>query len=163
MNHMKLSTLNWLRAGVLGANDGIISIAVILVSVVGVITSEKLLLVGLSGILAGSLSMAIGEYVSVSAQRDAEKAAKSTVLTNPTHAALSSFLSFVCGALLPFIAAIACETKTAIIVAVFIALLITTIVSVKVGKTTLKKQLIRNMAGGTIALTLGVVLNIVFS
>lgn len=160
---MKLSTLNWLRAGVLGANDGIISIAVILVSVVGVITSEKLLLVGLSGILAGSLSMAIGEYVSVSAQRDAEKAASASVLTNPTHAALSSFLAFVCGALIPFLAVMIFESKTAVVAAVFLALIMTTFISVKVGKTKLRKPLIRNMLGGTLALTLGIVLNSVFS
>lgn len=160
---MKLSTLNWLRAGVLGANDGIISIAVILVSVVGVIASDKLLLVGLSGILAGSLSMAIGEYVSVSAQRDAEKASKSKDLTNPLHAAISSFFAFVAGALIPFISVIIFETKTAVVVAVFAALFITTIISVRVGKTALRKPLIRNLVGGGLALTLGIVLNNLFS
>ncbi|MFC4910094.1 VIT1/CCC1 transporter family protein [Actinomadura gamaensis] len=67
--------LNWLRAGVLGANDGIVSTAGIVVGVAGATTDEgTLLLAGLSGLLAGSLSMAAGEYVSVSAQRDTERA-----------------------------------------------------------------------------------------
>ncbi|MCP2339348.1 VIT1/CCC1 transporter family protein [Actinomadura rupiterrae] len=67
--------LNWLRAGVLGANDGIVSTAGIVVGVAGATTAEgTLLLAGLSGLLAGSLSMAAGEYVSVSTQRDTEQA-----------------------------------------------------------------------------------------
>lgn len=67
--------LNWLRAGVLGANDGIVSTAGIVVGVAGATANEStLLLAGLSGLLAGSLSMAAGEYVSVSTQRDTERA-----------------------------------------------------------------------------------------
>ncbi|MFI5807354.1 VIT family protein [Streptomyces sp. NPDC051561] len=70
------SRLNWLRAGVLGANDGIVSTAGLVVGVAGATDSrETLLTAGLAGLLAGSLSMAAGEYVSVSTQRDAEKAA----------------------------------------------------------------------------------------
>jgi len=69
------SRLNWLRAGVLGANDGIVSIAALLVGVAaadppaGVIATAAA-----AGIAAGALSMGIGEYVSVSSQRDAERA-----------------------------------------------------------------------------------------
>ncbi|MFD7611764.1 VIT family protein [Streptomyces sp. NPDC059828] len=68
--------LNWLRAAVLGANDGIVSTAGLVVGVAGA-TSERsdLLTAGLAGLLAGSMSMAAGEYVSVSTQRDSEKAA----------------------------------------------------------------------------------------
>lgn len=68
--------LNWLRAAVLGANDGIVSTAGLVVGVAGA-TSDRsaLLTAGLAGLLAGSLSMAAGEYVSVSTQRDSEKAA----------------------------------------------------------------------------------------
>ncbi|MFF0746065.1 VIT family protein [Streptomyces sp. NPDC004111] len=70
------SRLNWLRAGVLGANDGIVSTAGLVVGVAGATDSrEALLTAGLAGLLAGSLSMAAGEYVSVSTQRDSEKAA----------------------------------------------------------------------------------------
>ncbi|KPC63197.1 VIT1/CCC1 transporter family protein [Streptomyces chattanoogensis] len=70
------SRLNWLRAAVLGANDGIVSTAGLVVGVAGA-TDERsaLLTAGLAGLLAGSMSMAAGEYVSVSTQRDSEKAA----------------------------------------------------------------------------------------
>ncbi len=68
--------LNWLRAGVLGANDGIISTAGLVVGVAGATTSRaSILAAGVAGLLAGSLSMAAGEYVSVSSQRDSEQAA----------------------------------------------------------------------------------------
>ncbi|MCX0243127.1 VIT1/CCC1 transporter family protein [Streptomyces drozdowiczii] len=68
--------LNWLRAAVLGANDGVVSTAGLVVGVAGA-TDDRgaLLTAGLAGLLAGSLSMAAGEYVSVSTQRDSEKAA----------------------------------------------------------------------------------------
>jgi VIT1/CCC1 family predicted Fe2+/Mn2+ transporter len=67
--------LNWLRAGVLGANDGIVSVAGIVMGVAGA-TSERspVFVAGLAGLVAGALSMAAGEYVSVNAQRDSEKA-----------------------------------------------------------------------------------------
>lgn len=68
--------LNWLRAAVLGANDGVVSTAGIVVGVAGATDSRSALLTaGLAGLLAGSLSMAAGEYVSVSTQRDSEQAA----------------------------------------------------------------------------------------
>jgi len=69
------STLNWLRAAVLGANDGIVSTSSIIFGVAGA-TSERhtIFIAGLAGLVAGAFSMAVGEYVSVSSQRDAEKA-----------------------------------------------------------------------------------------
>jgi vacuolar iron transporter family protein len=68
--------LNWLRAAVLGANDGIVSTAGLVVGVAGATDSRSALLTaGLAGLLAGSMSMAAGEYVSVSTQRDSEMAA----------------------------------------------------------------------------------------
>ena len=67
--------LNWLRAGVLGANDGIVSVAGIVVGVAGAVTSRgPIFTAGLAGLVAGMVSMALGEYVSVSSQRDAETA-----------------------------------------------------------------------------------------
>lgn len=70
------SRLNWLRAGVLGANDGIVSTAGLVVGVAGATTDRSAILVaGLAGLVAGSLSMAGGEYVSVSTQADTEQAA----------------------------------------------------------------------------------------
>ncbi|CAN5422846.1 VIT family protein [soil metagenome] len=69
------SRSNWLRAAVLGSNDGIVSIAGLVVGVAGATNSKVIILAaGIAGILAGALSMAAGEYVSVSAQRDIEKA-----------------------------------------------------------------------------------------
>ena len=68
--------LNWLRAGVLGANDGIVSTAGLVFGVAGATTdSVALLIAGLAAMVAGALSMAGGEYVSVSSQRDSERAA----------------------------------------------------------------------------------------
>ncbi|MCF2530918.1 VIT1/CCC1 transporter family protein [Yinghuangia soli] len=68
--------LNWLRAAVLGANDGVVSTAGIVLGVAGASGSQAAILTaGLAGLLAGALSMAAGEYVSVSTQRDAERAA----------------------------------------------------------------------------------------
>jgi VIT1/CCC1 family predicted Fe2+/Mn2+ transporter len=67
--------LNWLRAGVLGANDGIVSVAGIVVGVAGATTDRTAILVaGIAGLVAGAMSMAAGEYVSVSTQRDSEEA-----------------------------------------------------------------------------------------
>jgi len=66
---------NWLRAAVLGANDGIVSVAGLVVGVAGASGSRTVLLTaGLAGVAAGALSMGVGEYVSVSTQRDAEQA-----------------------------------------------------------------------------------------
>jgi vacuolar iron transporter family protein len=67
--------LNWLRAAVLGANDGIVSTAGLVVGVAGA-TSDRgaILIAGVAGLAAGSLSMGAGEYVSVSTQRDSEHA-----------------------------------------------------------------------------------------
>ncbi|WP_447911484.1 VIT1/CCC1 transporter family protein [Microbacterium phyllosphaerae] len=67
--------LNWLRAGVLGANDGIVSVASLVVGVAGATTDNAALLTaGLAGLVGGAISMALGEYVSVSSQRDSERA-----------------------------------------------------------------------------------------
>src|SRR5690349_18423113 len=67
--------LNWLRAAVLGANDGIVSVAGLVMGIAGATTDRHTILVaGLAGLVAGALSMAAGEYVSVSTQRDTERA-----------------------------------------------------------------------------------------
>ncbi|MDP5044680.1 MAG: VIT family protein [Leeuwenhoekiella sp.] len=65
----------WLRAAVLGANDGILSTASLIIGVAAASTTrEPIILAGVAGIVAGALSMAAGEYVSVSSQSDIEKA-----------------------------------------------------------------------------------------
>ncbi len=76
-NHDYISNgkLNWLRAAVLGANDGIVSVASVIVGVAGATNDTKVILTaGVAALGAGALSMAVGEYVSVSTQRDTEKA-----------------------------------------------------------------------------------------
>jgi VIT1/CCC1 family predicted Fe2+/Mn2+ transporter len=73
--HISGSKLNWLRAAVLGANDGIVSVASVIVGVAGATEDIKVILTaGVAALVAGALSMAVGEYVSVSTQRDTEKA-----------------------------------------------------------------------------------------
>ncbi|GAA1001339.1 VIT1/CCC1 transporter family protein [Subtercola frigoramans] len=67
--------LNWLRAGVLGANDGIVSVAAIVVGVAGAgASTPAILAAGTAGLVGGAISMALGEYVSVSSQRDSQHA-----------------------------------------------------------------------------------------
>ena len=67
--------LNWLRAGVLGANDGIVSVAAIVVGVAGATSAvAPILTAGAAGLVGGAISMALGEYVSVSSQRDSPRA-----------------------------------------------------------------------------------------
>lgn len=67
--------LNWLRAGVLGANDGIVSTAGIVLGVAGATGRTSVIVTaGIAGLVAGAMSMAVGEYVSVSTQRDTERA-----------------------------------------------------------------------------------------
>lgn len=67
--------LNWLRAGVLGANDGLISTAGLVIGVAAATTNAgEIATAGFAGLVAGAVSMALGEYVSVSTQRDTERA-----------------------------------------------------------------------------------------
>ncbi|RCW47009.1 VIT1/CCC1 family predicted Fe2+/Mn2+ transporter [Halopolyspora algeriensis] len=69
------TSLNRLRAGVLGANDGVVSTSGLVVGVAGATASvSTILTAGVAGLLSGAISMAAGEYVSVSSQRDAEQA-----------------------------------------------------------------------------------------
>jgi vacuolar iron transporter family protein len=67
--------LNWLRAAVLGANDGIVSTAGLVMGVAAATTARPVIFTaGVAGLVAGAVSMALGEYVSVSAQRDTQRA-----------------------------------------------------------------------------------------
>ncbi|MBT2490059.1 VIT family protein [Streptomyces sp. ISL-96] len=204
--------LNWLRAGVLGANDGIVSTAGIVVGVAGA-TDERsaLLTAGLAGLLAGSMSMAAGEYVSVSTQRDSEEAALAEEkrelreqpeeelaeltellaarglseevareaaqqlterdalraharvelgidpedLTNPWHAAAASFVAFTVGALLPLLAIVLPPPSWRLlvtVVSVLIALALTGWSSARLGAAPPKPAVLRNMAGGALAM-----------
>ena len=71
----RIDRVGWLRAAVLGANDGLLSTGSLILGVAAAAASrESVLLTGMAGLLAGALSMAAGEYVSVSSQSDAETA-----------------------------------------------------------------------------------------
>ena len=73
--HHKSHRVGWLRAAVLGANDGIVSTASLIIGVAAASTNnEGVLLAGVAGLVAGAMSMAAGEYVSVSSQSDTENA-----------------------------------------------------------------------------------------
>jgi VIT1/CCC1 family predicted Fe2+/Mn2+ transporter len=108
--------LNWLRAAVLGANDGIVSTAGIVMGVAGATTDNAAILIaGIAALVAGSISMAGGEYASVSAQRDSEIASREKQEgsnrkyskdehVSPMAAAIASFLSFALGSVLPIVA-----------------------------------------------------------
>ncbi|HET8599861.1 MAG TPA: VIT family protein [Segeticoccus sp.] len=204
--------LNWLRAGVLGANDGIVSTAGLVVGVAGATTNRTpILIAGVAGLVAGAMSMAVGEYVSVSTQRDSEEAllalerhelrtmpeeeleeltqlyvakglsrglaervaheltehdalaahAETELgidpdeLTNPWHAALASFVAFTVGALLPLFAIVlppALWRVPITFVAVLLALVVTGVVSARLGGSGPHRAVWRNVLGGAIAM-----------
>jgi len=206
------SRLNWLRAGVLGANDGIVSIAALVVGVAAATQDvSAILIAGVAGVLAGSISMALGEYVSVSSQRDSEAAliareklelvtqpeeeleelaeiyerkglSRTTAravaeeltasdpikahleaelgideqtLTNPWHAALSSAVSFLAGALLPMLAVLLTPADWRIPVTVLasvVALMITGGLGAYLGRSPMLRPIVRVTVGGGAAL-----------
>lgn len=204
--------LNWLRAGVLGANDGIVSTAGLVVGVAAATAdTNALLTAGIAGISAGAISMAVGEYVSVSTQRDSERAlielerrelreepedelAELTELyrirglsaetarkvaeemtaqdalaahaevelglnpkefTNPWHAAFSSAVSFVLGAILPLAAILLPPVSARIpvtVCAVLVALALTGSVSARLGGSSRLRAAVRVVLGGVLAM-----------
>lgn len=197
--------LNILRAGVLGANDGIISIAGVVIGVASATSNIWFILISaLSAIFAGAFSMAGGEYVSVSTQKDTEEAAiakeqalldrsldaareslyqtflsqgdcetaaevkviqafsKNPIkvlveekygvdleeITNPWHAAVSSFFAFSVGSLPPTLAILLFPEPYRIpvtVVVVALTLLLTGYVSAKLGKAPVKQAMLRNL------------------
>lgn len=100
--------LNWLRAAVLGANDGIVSVAGVVMGVAGAGAAHAtVLLSGVAALVAGAVSMGGGEYTSVSAQRDTELAhgvEAHHTSARPWTAAFSSFAAFTAGGILPILA-----------------------------------------------------------
>jgi vacuolar iron transporter family protein len=210
--HSVNGLLNWLRAAVLGANDGIVSVAGIVMGVAGA-TSDRstILLGGTAGLVAGALSMAAGEYVSVSTQRDTERALirKETrelaeepeeelaelaelyhrkglspelaaqvareltgkdalrahldielgidpdELTNPWQAAGASMLAFTLGALLPLLTILlfpAGVREIVTVAAVTVALAVTGFSSARFGDAPTRPAVLRNVAGGLLAM-----------
>lgn len=168
------STLNKLRASVLGANDGIISTAAVVMGVSGATSNrETIFMAGMAALVAGALSMAVGEYVSVSSQRDAEKlrAKKKKVeehkddISSPSHAAIASFLAFTAGGLVPFLAVILAPASGHVmvtIVAVTVALLLTGYFSANTSGTSHKRAMIRILIGGFLAMGLTYLVGMAF-
>ena len=207
--------LNWLRAGVLGANDGIMSTSGLVLGVAAApgATASSILIAGTAAVVAGSISMAGGEYTSVSAQRDSEKAAlaveRKELLENPeyelkelawfyeqkgispelaiqiakelteqdalkahaevelgidsqqhvspTQAALSSFIAFGLGGLLPLVAVTGPWEEfriQATVLSVALALIITGFVGAKIGGAKSGRGIVRNLFVSS--LTMGV-------
>lgn len=158
--------LNWLRAGVLGANDGIVSVAATVVGVAGAAASTSTIaLAGGAALVAGALSMASGEYVSVSSQRDAERVAAEqgnpindveADFTNPWHAALASMGAFTVGALIPLLIVLAPWSTAARVPvtfgAVVLALVLTGSTSARFTGAPRGRSVVRTVLGGSLAM-----------
>lgn len=159
--------LNWLRAGVLGANDGIVSTAGIVMGVAGAtVESGPILIAGIAALVAGSISMAGGEYASVCAQRDSEialLAKRREQLTNleraglasyadehvsPMAAAIASFVSFAIGSVLPIVAIAGPwieYREIATVGSVVVALALTGYFGAKIGRAKPLRAMLRNV------------------
>lgn len=207
-----VNRIGWLRAAVLGANDGILSTSSIIIGVAAAShTREPILLAGLAGMVAGAMSMAAGEYVSVSSQEDAEQAdlareekelrempeielhelkkiyqkrgldealalqvaeqltahnaleahAKDELgineitQANPIVAALSSFASFLVGALLPVVVSLLAPLKTMIYFQYGFSILFVMLlgaIAAKTGGSSVLKSILRISIWGTLAM-----------
>ncbi|MEY3696399.1 MAG: hypothetical protein RJA41_49 [Actinomycetota bacterium] len=223
MQH-KAHRAGWLRAAVLGANDGLVSTSALMVGVAAALIDTRelapVITAGIAGIAAGAMSMAAGEYVSVAAQTDIEDAdtkmemaqlaqdpegeleeltqiymarglshelARETAqaLTlhdalgahlreelghhetskaRPGQAAIASALSFICGALIPFIGILVpIEEKVISIVAVTIAgLFLTGFLSAKAAGCGLLRPTLRVVIGGSLAMGVTTVVGLIF-
>jgi vacuolar iron transporter family protein len=151
-----------LRAAVLGVNDGLASVGAFVMAIIGVSTSRtEVLLAGLGALVAGALSMALGEYVSVSAQRDAQAArrrsgspgAEVEETSSPTAAALASLVCFALGGLVPVISILVpgisgCST----VVMVVAALVATGWISARLVGADIGSAIRRHVVGGVLAL-----------
>lgn len=161
--------LNWLRAAVLGANDGIVSVAGVLMGVVGAgVGSSEVLIAGIAATVAGAFSMGGGEYVSVSAQKDTEISygrKGKDVTANPLQAALSSFLAFVAGALLPMLSVILFPTElqvAAILIGVTLSLAITGVSAALVGNSNPIRGAFRIVAVSVITMAVSYLVGLAF-
>ncbi|QIK63903.1 VIT family protein [Leucobacter viscericola] len=214
--------LNWLRAGVLGANDGIVSVAGVVVGVAAATPGNvvAIMTAGVAALVAGAFSMAGGEYVSVSTQRDTEKAliakevqelseqpaaelaeltglyrkrglsaklarqvaeeltahdalaAHAEVelgidpeeLTSPWLAALSSFVAFTIGALIPLILAMVSGDHTILVAAgaVVLGLFLTGWISASLGRAPLLPAILRNVLMGSATMVATYLIGLLF-
>lgn len=155
-------SLNRLRAAVLGANDGIVSTAAVLVGVAGATSNpQTIAMSGLAAVIGGAVSMALGEYVSVSSQRDSERAMGMSQLVNPWSTGIASLISFILGAALPFAAAL--FAPVAVIFGVtFIALALTGALSAHLSNVPKTRAMLRIVIGGMAALAVTFAVGSVF-
>ena len=112
---------------------------------------------GLAAVVGGAVSMALGEYVSVSSQRDSERAMGMAEQhqVNPWSAGIASFLSFLLGAALPFITALVAPEAARIVsifVVTLVALALTGALSAKLGDAPVGRSVARIVIGGSLAL-----------
>jgi VIT1/CCC1 family predicted Fe2+/Mn2+ transporter len=147
---------NTLRAGVLGANDGIVSVAAIVVGVAGASSAHgAVLLAGLAALIGGAVSMALGEYVSVSSQRDGERAARTESGANPWAAAIASAASFLTGGVLPLVAVLVAQGGARVpltVVVSLVALALTGAAGARLGGAPALRPTFRTVVGGGLAL-----------
>lgn len=164
----------WLRAAVLGANDGLVSTASLMMGVGAVKQDIKaMILTGFAGLVAGACSMAIGEFVSVYSQldievaqmkRDRERGDKAEDedpkddLPNPLQAAAASALAFSLGAMVPLLAASfirSYKLRVGVVVgAVSLALVLFGVLGALLGKAPVVRSSVRVLTGGWLAMAI---------
>ncbi|KAG8368717.1 hypothetical protein BUALT_Bualt15G0074800 [Buddleja alternifolia] len=156
----------WLRAAVLGANDGLVSIASLMMGVGAVKDDAKaMILIGFAGLFAGACSMAIGEFVSVYSQLDIEiaqmkrenrAAENNESLPNPIQAAMASALAFALGAIVPLLAAAFINDYKVrlgvVVAATALALVAFGLVGAVLGRTKVVRSCVRVVIGGLMAM-----------
>ncbi|KAF6154887.1 hypothetical protein GIB67_018324 [Kingdonia uniflora] len=165
----------WLRAAVLGANDGLVSTASLMMGVGAVREDVKvMILTGFAGLIAGACSMAIGEFVSVYSQYDIEVAQmkrekkmsgaivdeerERARLPSPIQAAFASALAFMVGAMVPLLAASFIKDYKVrlgvVVAAVTFALVVFGNVGAMLGKAPMVKSCLRVLIGGWFAMVI---------
>ncbi len=163
--------LNRLRAAVLGANDGIVSTASVVMGVAGAGSNNTVIFTaGFAALVAGALSMAVGEYVSVASQKDAEKVHaekndEEAEFSSPLQAALASIASFTVGGIVPLLAVSIAPPTMKIIAtvgAVIIALILTGYFSARAGGARPGKATARVVIGGLLAMALTYYIGVLF-
>ncbi|KAI3803849.1 hypothetical protein L1987_32012 [Smallanthus sonchifolius] len=164
----------WLRAAVLGATDGLVSVASLMMGVGAVKHDVRaMILTGFAGLVAGACSMAIGEFVSVYSQRDVEVAqmkrdgrsggnndqeSEKEALPNPIQAAAASAFAFMLGAIMPLLAAafiVDHKVRLGVVVAtVSLALVVFGWIGAFLGRTPVMKSCLRVLVGGWMAMAI---------
>ncbi|XP_071716023.1 vacuolar iron transporter homolog 4-like [Rutidosis leptorrhynchoides] len=158
----------WLRAAVLGATDGLVSVASLMMGVGAVKHDVRaMILTGFAGLVAGACSMAIGEFVSVYSQRDVETAqmkrdnideSEKEALPNPVQAAAASAVAFMLGAIVPLLAAafiVDHNVRLGVVVAtVSLALVLFGWTGAVLGKAPVVKSCLRILVGGWMAMAI---------